>query len=296
MRILLTGATGQVGRAIGERLAEQHVVIGLSRMSVRAPSIHEHVQETLGSEGAVRRIKQLVQPCEAIIHAAAAISGDSRDPGLSLTNCWGTQQVVELAHDWSNVPVIFLSSVPVVGPPGRLPITEDRPVAPPSVYHASKVFGENLMAIAAQAGCRTASLRLTSPAGPGTPETRILGTFVRRALAGEPLRVAGRGTRRQNYVDVRDAAAAVEACLNSRAAGVYNIAGETAISNMDLATVCVRALQSSSPIELTGKTDPDDDVSWDVDISKARQAFGYQPRFGIEDSIRALAYEYDHPQ
>ena len=296
MRILLTGATGQVGRAIGAHLAARHVVIGVSRTPAARPSIHEIVQATLGSEDAVSRIERCVRPCEAIIHAAAAILGDPRDPALSLTNCLGTQQVVELAIDWSRVPVIFLSSVPVIGRPGRLPITEDRPVDPPSVYHASKVFGEHLMAIAARSGCRTASLRLTSPAGPGTPETRILGTFVRRALAGAPISIAGRGTRRQNYVDVRDIAAAVEASVNSGASGVYNVAGATSISNMDLAKTCVRVLQSRSVIELAGNADPEDDVSWDVDISKARREFGYEARFGIEDSIRALADEYDHPQ
>lgn len=296
MRILLTGATGQVGRAIGAHVAARHVVIGVSRAPASRPSIHEIIQATLGTEDAVSRIERGVRPCEVIIHAAAAILGDPRDPALSLTNCLGTQQVVKLAIDWGRVPVIFLSSVPVIGPPGRLPITEDRAVDPPSVYHASKVFGEHLMAIAARNGCRTASLRLTSPAGLGTPETRILGTFVRRALTGEPISLAGRGTRRQNYVDVRDIAAAVEACLNEGAAGIYNVAGETAISNMDLAKTCVRVLQSSSLIEFTGKDDPDDDVSWEVDISKARRELGYEPRFGIEDSIRALAHEYDHPQ
>jgi len=296
MRVLLTGATGQVGRAIAAQLVGRHVVIGLSRKSVRATSPHEHVQATLGVEDAVRRIEKCVRPCEAIIHAAAAITGDLLGPALSLTNCLGTQQVLELALDWGKVPVIFLSSVPVVGCPRTIPITEEQPVAPRSVYHASKVFGEHLMEIAAQSGWRTASLRLTSPAGPGTPETRILGTFVRCALTGEPLRIAGRGTRRQNYVDVRDVAGAVEACLKAGAAGVYNIAAERATSNMDLAKTCVRVLHSSSLIELTGSTDPEDDVSWEVDISRARREFGYQPSFSVEDSIQALAREYHHPQ
>lgn len=296
MRVLVTGATGQVGSAIGSHLAGRHSVIGLSRKSPPVGSIYEQVEAALGAEGAVRRVEQCVRPCDAIVHAAAAISGDPRDSAISLTNCLGTQQVVELALDWGNVPVIFLSSVPVIGRPGRLPITEDHPVAPPSIYHASKIYGEHLMAIAARNGCRTVSLRLTSPAGPGTPDSRILGRFVRQSLAGEALRLAGRGTRSQNYVDVRDIAAAVEGCLATGVTGVFNVAAQTVIANIDLAAACVRLLKSGSVVEFTGMADPEDDISWDVDISKARREFGYQPRFGIEDSIRALAHEYGYPQ
>ena len=47
------------------------------------------------------------------------------------------------------------------------------------------------------------------------PDKRIF-LFVKQAQAGQPLQFAGQGSRRQNYVDVRDVATAVEQCLREK--------------------------------------------------------------------------------
>lgn len=148
------------------------------------------------------------------------------------------------------------------------------------------------MYLANLSGCRAASLRLTSPAGPGTPEKRILSVFVRRALSNQTLEVPGRGTRKQNYVDVRDVAAAVGACLAKRASGLYNIASAESISNYDLALTCVDQLSSHSKVTFSETPDPEEGVSWDVSIAKARRDLCYQPQFTIDDSIRAIFHEH----
>lgn len=290
MRVLLTGATGQVGRAIASFLAENgYQVAGVSRHSRPVPGLFEQVEANLGTEDAFDLIAKALQPCEAIVHAAASLSHDNSDPSISLTNCLGTQQVIKLAHSWGAHQLVYISSVPVIGRPLQHPITEDHPTQPPSAYHASKLYGEHLMRLAEVSGLRAASLRITSPSGPGTPENRILSVFVRRALAGEPLQILGKGSRRQNYVDVRDVAAAVEACLTKHASGIYNIAAADSISNYELAQTCISELGSSASIDFAGKPDPEEGTVWDVSVSKASRDIGYRPRFTIRDSIRSIA-------
>jgi UDP-glucose 4-epimerase len=255
------------------------------------PGLFEHVEACLGSEDAIDLIGKALQPCEAIVHTAASLSHDRCDPSISLTNCLGTQQIIKLANIWVAPQLVYISSVPVIGCPLQHPITEDHPTQPSTAYHASKLFGECLMRLAEGNGCRAASLRLTSPSGPGTPENRILAVFVRRALAAEPLQVLGRGTRRQNYVDVRDVAVAVGACLAKHASGVYNIAAAESISNSELAQTCIDVLSSSASIDFVGKPDPEEGTVWDVSVSKACRELGYRPQFTIRDSIRAVALE-----
>jgi UDP-glucose 4-epimerase len=240
----------------------------------------------------VDRAMEGVQPCEAIIHAAAAMSHDLYDPALSVTNCLGTQQLLKLAAQWGSRQVIYLSGVPVIGRPRYHPIDEDHPAQPLTAYHASKLFGEHLMAIAEPSIGKTVTLRLTSPAGSGTPTTRILAAFVRRAMAGQPIKLLGRGTRRQNYVDVRDVAFAVEASLLTGVSGLYNIAATASISNLDLARACVEECSSSSAIEFDERPDPEEGITWEVTIAKAQRDFGYSPQFTVRDSIRALRDEY----
>ncbi|MFC1461804.1 NAD-dependent epimerase/dehydratase family protein [Verrucomicrobiota bacterium] len=158
---------------------------------------------------------------------------------------------------------------------------------PFTAYHASKLFGEHLVRIANRKKPTGATLRLTSPVGPGMPENRILSVFAKQALTGRPIQLAGQGSRRQDYVDVRDIAYAVELCLKGRVKGLYNIAGGTSISNRELAETCVRVLNSSSPIEFSGAPDPEEGIIWDVSIAKASRQFGYEPQHGIEQSISA---------
>jgi UDP-glucose 4-epimerase len=298
MRVFLTGATGQVGRAIAAFLADHgHQVAGASRRFRSVPGLFEHVEVCLGAEDAFDRIIRALRPCEAIVHAAASLSHDNYDPSISLTNCLGTQQITKLAETWGTPQLVYMSSVPVIGSPVQHPITEDHPTQPSTAYHASKLYGECLMRLAEDNGRRAASLRLTSPSGPGTPENRILAVFVRRAVAGEPLQILGRGSRRQNYVDVRDVAVAVEACLTKHASGIYNIAAMDSISNYELAQTCISELGSSASVDFVGKPDPEEGTVWDVSVSKACRDLGYRPQFTIRDSIRAVAQDrsqWDH--
>lgn len=296
MKVLLTGATGQVGRSIAAYLAAQgYEVFGASRRFLATPGLISHMEVALGSPDTVERIASRVPVCEGIVHAAAAISHDLYDSSISLVNCLGTQQIVKLAETWGTRRLIYISSVPVIGKPLQQPITEEHPTQPLTAYHASKLYGEHLVRLAGTGGCSTVSLRLTSPAGRGTPANRILAVFVRRAIANEAIHVLGRGTRRQNYVDVRDVAAAVELCLKTEACGVYNVAADASIGNYDLARTCIDVLGSTSTLEYAGKPDPEEGVTWDVSIQKARRDFGYSPVCGIAESIQATAHECHRP-
>jgi nucleoside-diphosphate-sugar epimerase len=240
----------------------------------------------------LEEVSSAVPACNVIVHAAASLGKGIYAPDISLTNCLGTQQVLKLAGMWNVDFFVYLSSVPVVGRPVQLPITEAHPARPLTAYHASKLYGEHLTEISQREGLATAILRLTAPVGPQMPKNRILSVFIKQALSNGLLQVAGEGTRRQNYVDDRDVAFAVEQCISVRAQGIFNIGGNRSISNYELAQTCVRVLASSSTIQLSGRPDPEEGVDWQVSIAKAKTQFGYRPRFEIEDSIRTMGAEH----
>ncbi len=290
MRILVSGASGHVGTVVASHLtARGHDVVGLGRRPAAAGApLAAMVTVDLGVPGAADRVSAEQPPCDAIVHAAAAIEMDPSSPQISLTNGLGTQQMLELAVRWGVASFVYVSSLPVIGRPRLLPVTEQHPVDPPTAYHASKLFGEQLLSVAHRAGTPAIALRLTSPVGPGVPDGRIVSVFVQRALAGDPLEVrdAGRG---QDYVDVRDVATAVELAIARRAVGLLNIASGTCVTNAELAERCVAVLGSSSAVRLIAATQADDAVRWEVSIDAARAQLGYRPQYSIDQSISAVA-------
>ncbi len=292
MRVLVTGASGHVGGAIAAELVGRGMdVVALDRRPSGVPGLAEQITMDLSASEADVRLLANTVPCSVIVHAAASLDMAPYATEVSATNCLGTHQLLRCARDWAAEQFIFLSSVPVIGEPRVRPITEEHPVLPLTAYHASKLYGEHLVRLAAPDIPATASLRLTAPVGPGMPAGRIVHAFVQRALAGEPLTLFGKGTRRQNYVDVRDLARAVAACIQERPSGVFNVASDECVSNLELAERCVRVLDSPSQVEFADRDDPEDGVVWDVSIAKARDAFGYEPQFSLEDSLKAVAAE-----
>jgi UDP-glucose 4-epimerase len=290
VRVLVTGAGGFVGGAVASHLvAAGHEVAGLSRRPAAVPGLYGLLEGNIADTQAAARVADKLDRCDAIVHAAAMLGGSPADPRLVLTNGLGTQQMLVLAERWEARQFVYLSSLPVIGRPRQLPVTEDHPVAPLTAYHASKLYGEQLVAAAAVNGRPGVSLRLTSPVGEGMPEGRIVSAFVRRALAGEPLEVAGKGTRAQDYIDVQDIAAAVAACLDRAATGVLNVAAGRTVENRDLARRCVRALDSASDVRLGAGEDPDEGVRWEVSTERARTQLDWAPQHELEASMRAVA-------
>src|SRR5215208_1063048 len=117
MRILVTGASGHVGGAVAERLVEAgHQVVGLSRSGAAPVELHESHAKDVSIDGL-----DGIERCDAVVHAAASISGDPHAAEVSLVNCLGTQLVAGAAERWSS-SLVFISSVPVIGRPRELPI------------------------------------------------------------------------------------------------------------------------------------------------------------------------------
>jgi len=292
VRVLVTGTSGHIGGVIAAHLIEHdYEVVGVSRrLNSAARTVSRALSLDLSSPDAGEAIAKAVPPCGAIVHAAAALDPDPLMPGVTLTNAFGTHQQLALGAQWEIESFVYLSSVPVIGRPVELPVTESHPAKPRSVYHASKLYGEHLVRLASNCG---ASLRLSAPVGPGMDGRRILPAFVRRAVAGEPLEVAGDGSRGQDYVDARDIASAAEAAIERRATGLMNIASGRCVTNLELAHRCIEVLGSSSEVRLSGTRDPEDGLRWEVSTARAERELGYRPAHTLEEAIVALAEAAD---
>jgi nucleoside-diphosphate-sugar epimerase len=295
MKIVLTGSTGFIGAALREKLvAAGHEVFGLHatpRLQPAATDPYDRIVD-ISDWTSVLRFAAEIGSCDAIIHTAASLDMTLTAPNVSAVNCTGTQNMIRLRHETGATRFLFMSSLPVIGRPRDLPVTETHPTSPETAYHASKLFGEQLVRLdgAQNSDIAAASLRLTAPIGPGMPRNRLLTVLIDRALKNDPIELLGKGGRRQNYIDVRDIVAATETLLGGRETGIYNIAAPCAISNVELVQLCIDRCNSSSSIVFKGE-DKQEDMDWNVSTQRAHQDFGFAANIGIEASIDALKTE-----
>lgn len=295
MKIVLTGSTGFIGAALNTRLRDAgHEVFGLHATPNAGPTTDDptdHIVD-ISDWTSVSGFATAIGSCDAIIHSAASLDMTLTAPSVPAVNCTGTQNAIRLRQETGAPRFLFMSSLPVIGLPRDLPITETHPTHPQTAYHASKLFGEQLVRLdgAQNPEVASASLRLTAPIGPGMPRNRLLPVLIERALQNDPIELLGKGGRRQNYVDVRDIVAATETLLAGREAGIYNIAGSRTISNFELAQLCIERCNSRSSIVFKGE-DSQEGLDWTVSTQRAHQDFGYSPNIGIEASVDALKTE-----
>lgn len=285
MRVLVTGSNGFIGKYITKTFSEngyEVVGVGLKKES-NNPYISRYFNWDMGHEPIPEEILHTKVNC--IIHAAASLDKTDDNIELIYSNCIGTFRVYELAKSISTESVILLSGVPILGLHCNQIIDEKTVPNPETMYHATKASQEFILNQLSKTGIRICSLRIPSPIGPGQPEKTIVPIFVRRAMNNEKIILSGKGTRRQNYVDVRDIADCISFLCKTRSEqGTFVIGSEKTVSNYELAELCIKLARSSSNIVFNGKEDQSDDDNWTIDCSKLKDE-GFELRYSIENTI-----------
>lgn len=260
--VLVTGCTGFIGRYICmELMAKGYYVIGLSRRDADVPWVHQYIKADVAADDFVDYVSEQIDQCSGIVHAAAKMGYNSSDRDLILTNCVGANHVVQLACQLHCHRIINISSAPIIGRPLQHPITEKHPMLPHSLYHITKAAQEHIVDLAKQQGVSTAHLRVSSPVGAGMNVRTILPIFLSQCLKNQPITIIGQGSRRQNYIDVRDIASGVVKCLSEKAAqGCYHLTSDQTISNLELAERCIVWTNSHSEMIYSDVPDPEEGI------------------------------------
>jgi len=133
--------------------------------------------------------------------------------------------------------VVHASSRLVYGPPKYLPVDEEHPTRPTSVYGAHKLSIEQYLGvIKATHGLRYVTHRISSAFGPGRKQDRdgfgALNIFMHRAVDGESLVIYGQGEQTRDYIFVDDCIYAMlwTAVLEECDGEVYNLGGDQSVS------------------------------------------------------------------
>jgi UDP-glucose 4-epimerase len=253
MRVLVTGGAGFIGSHVVDRLQARGLEPRIFDL-VRSPHHGRDVDTVLGDlcdrDSALRALRG----CDAVMHLAAVADVDQvkTDPAhADRVNVRGTQVLLDAARELEIGRFIYASTIWVYGDAaGPEAVDEEAPLAlPKHFYTATKIAGEMYTSSYTELyGLEHTILRFGIPYGPRSRPTAVVAAFTAKALAGQPLTIAGDGTQSRRFVYVEDLAEGVVAALVPRAANrVYNLVGRENTSVRSIART-VRDVVGDVPI------------------------------------------------
>ncbi|MFI5585594.1 NAD-dependent epimerase/dehydratase family protein [Amycolatopsis sp. NPDC051758] len=314
MRIVITGATGNVGTALLAALEPGHDVVGLAR---RLPDTAAEPYRRagwravdVGEPGADRELTRLFDGADAVVHLAWAISPVRGDPPMWRTNDHGTRHVLAAAAAAGVPHLVVASSVAAYGPAPRWEkVAEDRACTGinGSAYSRGKAALETLLDRfeAEHPEVRVARLRpcaILHRRAAGAFARWLLGPVVPAGVVG------GRGLPVPLWTDLRaqivhpsDVAGAIRLILDRGFTGPVNLAAPEVLDADALAAVlggvrvpvpkllvqvAARAAWFTGVLPLHPSWLELADRAALADTTLAETALGWQPRY---DAASALA-------
>ena len=313
-RLLLTGGTGFFGGWLLESLlaAEAAHRLGV-RVAVltRDPAAFARARPRLAGHPAVALLQGDVlelRPSGArythVVHAATTVAplagaGDPRR--LFDTIVEGTRRVLEVARQAGSRRLLLVSSGAIYGrqPTGLAQLPEEHlggpdPLSPPSAYAEGKRAAELLCACAAAEGwLEPVVARGFAFSGPYLPLDGhfAIGNFVRDALAGGPIRVAGDGTPSRSYLYGADLASWLwTLLLEGRPGRAYNVGSERAVTIAELAGLVAAVLQARGGVEVAVAPEPGRPAERYVPSTRrAREELSLTERWTLEEAVARMA-------
>src|SRR5687768_5860195 len=214
-------------------------------------------------------------------------------------NATATLQLLAASREAGVPRFVYVSSSEVYGTARWVPMTEEHPTFPSTVYGGSKLAGEcYTRAYFETYGYPTVVVRPFNTFGPRSHHEgdsgEVIPKFLLRCLAGRPMIVFGDGTQTRDFTFVSDTAAGIVlAGEEPRAVGqTINLGSGREITINELARqVAAVAGRPDAGVE-HDQPRPGDVLRLYADMSRARALLGYAPKMSMNDGLRALLAWY----
>lgn len=317
MKVLITGGAGFIGSHLAEAcIRDGHDVCILDDLSSGSLDNVSHLVGNPRFRGVIGKIQdealvgKSMDECDVVYHLAAAIGMRLilAQPLQTLeTNVRGTEVVLAQAAQ-RRKRILFASTSEVYGLNEHKPSLEtDNVVIGASskvrwTYACSKVLDEFLaFAYHREQALPVTIVRLFNTVG--TRQTgrygMVVPTFIKQALAGEPLTVHGDGLQTRCFADVDEVVDAMIALMSAPASigEAFNLGTNEETTILDLAKRVKAQTKSSSeivfvPHDVAYESGFDEIMRRIPDIHKVAALIGFEPRTSLDEILGKVIAEF----
>jgi UDP-glucose 4-epimerase len=303
VRVLVTGATGFIGRAVVRQLTlAGHSVVGFAR-TPQPVSWELRTGDMLDQTA----VEHAVKGVDSVCHLAGLtlVRQSFEEPVRYFrVNVTGTLNLLdamraEVQSNGEPLRLVFASTCAVYGTPEKQPITEAQQPAPSSPYGASKRAAETAIGYQAALGTIGAvTLRTFNVAGAvdghGDPDTtRIIPrTLLVASGQADRVNVNGDGSAIREYTHVADLAHAYAAALEAAEPGehrIYNVGSGVGVSVRDVLEAAERVTGRPVPVHWGPPASEPQELR--ADSSRFRNDLGWHPSRSDLETIVGDAWQ-----
>lgn len=280
---LVTGSQGFIGSHLINELLPQNKIIGLNITSDKKTKNYFPLKKNILKLTS----NELSGTLHGIIHLAAITDVDfcNKNPHKCfLTNVLGTQNALEIARK-KDCKFVYVSTSHVYGSPKKLPINENHPKNPNSIYSSSKLAGEICCeGYSKSYGMDVAVIRLFSVYGPRSPPhlvtTRIVSQLNKKSIK------LGNLNSKRDFIYIDDVIRAIKKILNSsHDFQAYNVGSGKSYSILDVCNTLKKISNFDPPIKsIKSRFRKTDVAEIKADISKAKK-LGWSPRINLIEGL-----------
>jgi len=250
MRVLITGASGFIGRRLVARLSGRHEVLAVVRERQK-PAPVAPVFEVVVDLAQQLNAKLLPPAVDVIIHLAQAnvLFPDFANE-LFAVNTSATQRLLDYARGSGARQFILASTGDVYG--RRLGLSKETDAVHPANYYAATKHSAELLAQAYFGFLQVCILRLYQPYGPDQSD-RLIPRLADRIRRHEAVRLNEDARPHMTPIYIDDVTRAIELAMDCSFSGMLNVAGDCVVTVRELAVEIGRVLEIEPIFEATGE-------------------------------------------
>ncbi len=247
MKIMVTGGNGFIGHTlVGHLLNEGNDVKVIDIKPIKFT--HEKLEFV--KKSVLEDIRWEMKDCDIVYHLAAelgVVNSDKKPLNTLAVNIDGTINVFRCALGTNVKKIVYTSSSEVYGEAREIPLKEDSPKSPVSIYGVSKLTAEMYAkGYVQEYGMDINPVRLFNVYGPGQGFEWVVPIFIQKVLNNESPTVFGDGSQVRCFTYIADIVSGIETVMKKGIKGeAYNIANTDQITMKELA---------ESIIKISGKT------------------------------------------